>query len=349
MSAAAEPADTSTGAVVFFELNCVGFRLKHNAVCCLLAPAAATRSVLVFGGDIQTHAAAMARSPYAELADAYSLEAMCRLVARRFGGLANVFVWVPAVFTVDHRSLFNLAIGSHCFHIAAVLDAACTLLAHDSRLGAAAADGVRRLLHTAPLSLVGFSAGCVVLNSLLTELCTRPADAAFLDWESDAAAAALPPLELSSLLKRVDPAIPAWFRDQHGFDVVQRFFATVDTVHFCDAHRFPTAPRLLERLCHYADARDAEHPFAISLHATPRQVRDLRRTFIKREFETFAAAKCCTSRLYFEHEKASLAQHFRVLDEFDVERRVDDDRSSSEASQSESADDNDIAIVVKSS
>jgi hypothetical protein len=355
-------AHTHTDVDSVFQLNCVGFRLKHNALCCRLT-AAATRSVLVFGGDIQTHAAHMLRSPYAELAECYSLESTCQLVFRRFGGSANVFVWVPAVFTVDHRSLFNLAIGSHCFHVAAVLEAACTLLAHESRIGAVAADHVRSILQTAPLALVGFSAGCVVLNSLITELCTRSTDVAFLDWESDAAAAALPPIELSSLLKRVDPTIPAWFRDQHGFDVVQRFFHNVDFIHFCDAHRFPTSPRALERLCEYAKNRDAEQrPFTISLHATPRQVRDLRRAFIKREFETFAAAKCCTSRIYFEHEKSSLAQHFRVLDEFDIERRVDDESNtddeqeeqeeatsdSNDATTKEDEND-DIAIVVKSS
>lgn len=301
--------------------------------------------MLVFGGDIQTHAAAMARSPYAELAESYSLESMAQLLFLRFNATANVLVWVPAVFTVDHRSQFNLAIGSHCFHIAAVFDAACEQIARDAP---ALADAVRSAWRHR-LTLVGFSAGCVVLNSLITELCTIHSDASFVDWESDKAAAALPPLELTSLLKRVNPAIPAWFRDQNGFEVVRKFFANVDRIHYVDAHRFPTAPLALERLQAYANERQTQQqqmplPFGISIHATPRQVRDVRRTFIKREFETFATVPCCASRVYFEHEKVSLAMHFRALDEFELEPTEESDEDVEDAVDDEVVDE--IAVTA---
>lgn len=212
-----------------------------------------------------------------------------------------------------------LRIGCATQHVVQCLDGACEQLADgdSTRL-------TRLKASLEKLTLVAFSAGCVPLNQLLSEFATVSAQSdKIVDWESDDAAAQLPPLELQSIYKRIGALTQSKgpLFDAQRAAVVNDFFARVRSVHIVDAHRHPTNKALFQALM-----GDGVHRLEFLLHGTPRQLADTRRPFVSRERDQFIAAlgDRVSDLRYFADDPPSLHRHFDALKAFRLSAAADE-------------------------
>jgi hypothetical protein len=95
-----------------------------------------------------------------------------------------------------------------------------------------------------------------------------------------------------------------------------------------DCHRFPTSVEVIEQFAYYVNKRaSSSSPLRLFLHATPRQLRDPRREWIRYEHDTFlqslrdSKVSCITEKAYFfDNEKIGrqMLSHFKCLDSLET-------------------------------
>ena len=128
--------------------------------------------------------------------------------------------------------------------------------------------------------------------------------------------------------------ILAHFLDDHKQEVLD-FFKKVETIHWVDAHRFPTDELVLKDWLKYLEYRqkeenqandeNAQQPSKVQhyIHGTPRQLKDNSRKWIAAEHKIWTSfLEQCGHAIdlhiqnYFEKEPKSLANHFKCLTVF---------------------------------
>lgn len=187
-------------------------------------------------------------------------------------------------------------------------------------------------LSTLPIILSGFSKGVIVLNYLLSELCSLLHYSKFedvdhpmymLDWELPGSTT-LPITEYHQEIftSRTDirPLLPR-------LPEILEFFSHIREIHYIDGHRFPTEPAICAEFAKYVlnrnDKADA-NPLRVFLHGTPRQINDSSRGWISNEFAIFERnllsfsgsenfPKYFSFRKYFWKDRKSLAKHFETI------------------------------------
>lgn len=193
-----------------------------------------------------------------------------------------------------------------------------------------------------PHTLVAFSKGGVVLNSMMAELATvlaarRGCDGVdqIFDWEAKEAAAHLPSWEPAQRISRLRPKAQSLLSQS---DAVLSFFGRVRDVYWLDCHRFPTALAVTSELRRYAHERwDAG--LRLRVYGTPQQLANHKKSFVRIEHDQFvhqmssdddddaptpsaaggappSPACLLEDRNFFTDELPSMLNHFRILREF---------------------------------
>jgi hypothetical protein len=294
----------------------------------------------------------------------YSLENTRDLLFNRYRGRCHVVVirpdryianalsefdnfWIPGNGTMHLRQLLvNLAIEAKKSNTA--IGFLFFLYRTHLRLYATALDF--DLSNRLPLTILGFSKGSRVLNHLWAEwastyclLCNQaeldelfrppqpPKTTApihvkpiyMLDWQSPRLSLYVPPYEYNcNILSSQTPlentlsciTMPV-------MDLLER----IDSVHWLDAHRFPTEPLVTRANARLFTRKLSPHrvPLRLFLHFTPRQIGDKTRPWIQHECETFLTQLKeeqfnVATAMYFANEPSSLINHFRILQEFQL-------------------------------
>lgn len=265
-----------------------GFLQRYNDL--LVAPAIRQSGhrthVVFFPGDIMTLKADMPDYK------AYSLEEVTEKMQRKF---PESWVYVVRASRLQQGGLacFENFEREATLHLAALL----------KEVGVGEGERMR---------LVGFSKGCLVVNQLLAEVASTE-EGRYLHWESEEA------VEIER--RKYTPGYRPVAKDtmtQAEQDAVVAFFSRVDSVMLLDGHRFITSASVARALARYLDRR---LELTVSTHGTPRQLQDAGRPEIGEHHQQFLSHMGpgrVQHRFYFGGERSSLAQHFRILDAFEV-------------------------------
>ena len=101
-------------------------------------------------------------------------------------------------------------------------------------------------------------------------------------------------------------------------DEILKFCGKITEMHWIDGHRFPTNLQVIESAGKFFQDNKCE----IFIHATPRQLEDVHRKWIREEHDQFVTALKNQSyapieKKYFWNEPKSLLNHFKIIKEFE--------------------------------
>lgn len=250
--------------------------------------------IVYFGGDIQDVERSMRSTSKRDFLH-WSLEATAEIFARKFGRHALVVAVRPSEFYLDSFSVFRnfFACDAHSNPIYSTnTDKAWRQL--DRIMGQVRVE-VEKVSNISvvgsswgdlPISLIGFSKGCAVLNQLLHE---------FVHVNDQ------------SVEKRGELKTPS---------AVEKIY-WLDGGHNGDSDTWITDRTILEAFYEY----NKNSSLQLFVHATPYQMEDSRRPHIKRHKLAFceilkSLGMMLHDQIHFRDQKRSLEIHFEVLTSF---------------------------------
>ncbi|TDH68737.1 hypothetical protein CCR75_006977 [Bremia lactucae] len=273
--------------------------------------ATATCNIIFFPGDVQDFQTNMATGPFADYSD-YAYESVAELLSKKFGNTCNVWIVRPHRFKHGAYSSFDNFLTTNEYGAATKYDATGSSTKHLASLMQNTQILLRRqgvnVSTVLPIRLLGFSKGGIVLNQLVTEL-----------------------VRYSFNKKRSNSG-----QVRHGsvFASTRQFFAAIQSIHWLDPGNgslkgtMPLEEAALAVLARYKQVNYlwflCVH-LQLFVHVTPYQYNSRDRAWIKTEVENFIKKmklRGADSKLivYNEGGKGSLASHFHILNDFEVDR-----------------------------
>jgi len=263
----------------------------------------AQSNVLYFPGDIQNYKNQMV-DPEWKL---YSYENTVDILTSKFPQ-SNIFIVRPG----EIEGLF-----SHYIHLTHPGEALLHLISLLSNLFHKINSDLGLSCYLHPIILTAFSRGVLVLNHILSEYATLKLSSPYvLDWQGNQNGipiVRLPQWEPNLLVNKSQT--PSKRLLEHK-DQINEFMDKITAVHYIDGHRFPTESNVCKIIAELTQTK------SLYIHATPRQLDDELRQWIRDEYQIFINSLGTSKyfcKKYFPNEPRSLKWHFQTLDEFTVD------------------------------
>lgn len=247
--------------------------------------------VVYFGGDIQDVERSMRHHVSKRDFVDWSLEATAEILAKRFGPYSVVVIVRPSEYYLDVFSVFrNFVASDEHSNPTFEKDTDKAWRQLDSIMEKVRSEvetaGVVSAFDAHPITLIGFSKGCAVLNQLVHEFI-------FIRERTPE--------------KRSDLKTPR---------AVHEMF-WLDGGHNGESDTWVTDPAVLKAFSEYYKNR----PMKLFVHVTPYQMNDIKRPQIKRHKLQFCEivrglGMALHDETHFQNQKCSIETHFEVLTTF---------------------------------